>query len=86
MPTLKSLIDPSHIPKQFGGDLVFKHGMAPILDEGLYQRLVWLSEPKGILPVGPIKWITDDHGKRIAVAVGTVHGEPRHHVIASLNS
>jgi hypothetical protein len=82
--TLTQSMDHSGIPVQFGGSLAFKHGELPRLDEGV--RGVWGGgeEEKEVLPPGPMKWRTSPDGRIEAVALGTVKGEARREVIATL--
>ena len=84
--TLSSSIDPANIPEQFGGKLSFQHGSIPQLDDGISNALNWIMQPKGTLPAGPIKWVLDEQGKRMAVAVGRVDGVPRYQPIATLDT
>jgi hypothetical protein len=86
LPTLTSSMELANIPIQFGGQFSFQHGAVPKLDSGICRTLQWMTQPVPALPTGPIKWIADQQGRRTAVAVGRVDGEPRHQVIASLNN
>jgi hypothetical protein len=84
LPRLTASIDLANIPKGHGGEFLFQHGMVPKLDSGIYEQLEWLSQPPGMLPPGPIKWVVNGEGRRMAVAVGSFSGEPRHQPLAVL--
>ncbi|KAL2782778.1 CRAL-TRIO domain-containing protein [Aspergillus keveii] len=80
--TLTKYIDPENIPRRFGGDFDWSHGMPVDLDAGVRRALTWRGEQK--LPQGPIKWELDKSGGRTAVAVGSVDGTSRADKIAVL--
>ncbi|OGM44205.1 hypothetical protein ABOM_007696 [Aspergillus bombycis] len=80
--TLEKYIDHVNIPKQFGGELAFQHGMLPDLDEGIRQTLFWIDS-KNRLPPGPLKWVQDG-GNRKAIATGSAGGIQRAEEIAVL--
>jgi hypothetical protein len=80
--TLTKYIDPENIPRRFGGNFDWSHGMPVDLDVGVRRALMWRGEQK--LPQGPIKWELDKSGGRTAVAVGSVDGTPRADKIAVL--
>ncbi|KAK9335537.1 CRAL-TRIO domain-containing protein [Lipomyces starkeyi] len=74
--TLESYIDPANLPKQYGGELDFEFGQAPVLDPALKDVLKWEGSYTDF-PHGPIYW--SDKGDHIeATAVGHVgHNERR---------
>ncbi|KAL3440693.1 CRAL-TRIO domain-containing protein [Aspergillus insuetus] len=80
--TLSKYIEPENIPRRFGGDFDWSHGMPVDLDAGIRGALTWRGEQK--LPQGPIKWELDKSGRRAAVAVGSVDGTVRADKVAVL--
>ncbi|KAJ5134358.1 hypothetical protein N7448_000619 [Penicillium atrosanguineum] len=82
LPTLREYIDDVNIPTAFGGSLLFKHGMRPLLDEHVCDHFNW-DLPERSLPPGPIKWIKDADGNMAALAVGGEKGFQRSELIAT---
>lgn len=75
LPVLSSFIDPSNIPKQYGGTLDFAWGQAPNLDPVIRDAADWEGAAKDnpAFPKGPAYWRPIDGGKRVeCVAVGSV--------------
>lgn len=75
LPVLTSFIDPSNIPKQYGGTLDFAWGQAPNLDPVIRDAADWEGAAKDnpAFPKGPAYWRPIDGGKRVeCVAVGSV--------------
>ncbi|KFA80621.1 hypothetical protein S40288_07532 [Stachybotrys chartarum IBT 40288] len=81
--TLQSFIDIDSIPAQFGGKLDFKHGMPVNLDEGLVKALNWNVATPGTVPIGPLKWSTDEDGEMVVLATGVVKDQQRQEVVAT---
>jgi hypothetical protein len=86
--TLQASIDIENIPRELGGNLLWKPPMGSSLDAGICRRLDWIIElgPTSTLPPGPMKWVVDDKGVRTAVAVGSMDGKVRQEPIAVLNA
>jgi len=87
--TLSTFIEPSNIPKKYGGTLEYEFGMRPVLDPAEEQHIVWTS-PDPIpsnqkWPTGPVKWIPQKDGTLLAMAVGSVDGKERREVIATFH-
>lgn len=75
LPVLTSFIDPSNIPKQYGGTLDFAWGQAPNLDPVIRDAADWegAARENPAFPKGPMYWRPIDGGKRVeCVAVGSV--------------
>ena len=83
LPTLQQYVEMANIPKRFGGDFDFYHGMEPKLDPVIADMLSW-QPPNSQIPKGPMKWIDESRGKRTAVAVGSSQGRIREDKIAVL--
>ncbi|KAK9372341.1 CRAL-TRIO domain-containing protein [Lipomyces chichibuensis] len=80
--TLESYIDPADLPKQYGGELDFEFGQAPVLDPALKDVLKWEGSYTDF-PHGPIYW--SDKGDHIeAVAVGHVNQNERRDTICTV--
>lgn len=82
---LPTVIEPENIPEQLGGTFEYEIGMLPSLDEGIRGGLQWIKSSQVTLPPGPLKWTTDNEGRRIAIAIGSLKGEPRNIPFAVLN-
>ncbi|KAG9708073.1 CRAL/TRIO domain-containing protein, partial [Aureobasidium melanogenum] len=67
-----------------------KFGELPNIDPDLHNVLQWTSPHKlngmDTIPSGPIKWVTEPNGDKIAVAVGTENGKPRERKVAIVKS
>ncbi|KAL1882898.1 hypothetical protein Daus18300_000536 [Diaporthe australafricana] len=75
LPVLTSFIDPSNIPRKYGGTLDFAWGDAPNLDPVIRDAADWEgpAKEKPAFPRGPAYWRPIDGGKRVeCVAVGSV--------------
>jgi hypothetical protein len=75
------------IPRKYGGGFDFEFGMPPSLDPEIRATSNWLDESSqsvGELPIGPMRWIDDEGGNRIAVAVGKSKGKERKINVMSL--
>jgi hypothetical protein len=90
LPTLSQFIEPSNIPKKYGGTLDYKFGDLPNVDTEMLEGFTW-AEGVTELPIGPIMWEEDDgaegggtRGMRM-VAVGSVDGVKRRQVLGVLN-
>ena len=86
--TLSESYDPIDIPRKYGGNFEYEFGMPPDLDPRIREMITWLPESgatSGGLPIGPMRWINDEEGKRTAIAVGKVSGEQRKSTILALN-
>ena len=77
LPTLSSHIDIANIPKKYGGEHSFEHGMQPDLDPAIKEIIDWLAPCNGSFPAGPMKLVSSSIGARLAVATGSVDGTPR---------
>lgn len=75
--TLSSHIDIANIPKRYGGEHNFVHGMQPDLDPAIKEMIDWLTPCTGSLPEGPMKLVSSSIGARLAVATGSVDGTQR---------
>ncbi|KAJ4350168.1 uncharacterized protein N0V89_008789 [Didymosphaeria variabile] len=60
MPTLKEHIDIDSIPKRWGGELEWSHGMLPDLRKEVKEKLGWSEAQE--FPVGPVKWRNEGDG------------------------
>ena len=85
LPTLQQYVEMANIPKRFGGNFDFYHGMQPQLDPVIADMLSW-QPPNSQMPPGPMKWVDEGSGKRAAVAVGSGSGRIREEKIAVLRS
>ena len=72
LPTLSSHIDIANIPKRYGGEHNFGHGMQPDLDPAIKEIIDWLAPCNGSFPEGPMKLVCSSIGARLAVATGSV--------------
>ncbi|KAK9486446.1 CRAL-TRIO domain-containing protein [Lipomyces starkeyi] len=80
--TLESYIDPANLPKQYGGELDFEFGQAPVLDPALRDVLKWEGSYTDF-PGGPIYWT--DKGDHIeATAVGHAGQNERRDTICTV--
>ena len=86
--TLQTFIDPSNIPKKYGGQLVYEYGMPPILDPAEEAHISWAgsntAHADGKWPMGPMKWVPGEKGTLLAMAVGSIDGKERREVVATL--
>lgn len=90
LPTLSKFIEPSSIPKKYGGGLDFSFGDMPILEPAFQSRLTWsegAGEQRGqkTMPKGPVKWEEGENGEMVAWAVGHENGEPRRKLVATMD-
>jgi hypothetical protein len=86
---LSEVYNIADIPRKYGGEFDFEFGMPPSLDPNILSMIDWLDEngeKKGELPMGPMRWINEDDGKRTAIAVGRVDGKERKVKVLSLRS
>lgn len=83
--TLQSYIDMDNIPKRYGGNFDFEHGMPVSLDPKLRDMLAW-SSPTKKYPTGPLKWIQSEDGSHVAVATGRVGAKKRYEKVAVLKT
>ncbi|KAJ5808862.1 SEC14 cytosolic factor [Penicillium riverlandense] len=75
LPTLTKYIDMESIPSKFGGGFDWDHGTSLNIDVGIQAGLGWEGEKE--LPLGPMKWVLDEAGRKTAVAVGSIDGVTR---------
>jgi hypothetical protein len=76
-------LDIESIPIEYGGEFEYIPGMTPKLDKGILEHLEWtLSGDR--LPEGPIKWVGEQDKNRVVLATGSVGGEKRRKVLATL--
>lgn len=80
---LNQYIHHDNIATQFGGAFHFTNGMLPDLCPVIQQALHWSNPSSKTLPVGPIKWKENGHG-RVVIATGTVDGVQRAFEFVSL--
>jgi hypothetical protein len=74
LPTLQGDIDAESIPKRWGGELEWSHGMLPNLKREVKESLQWREEQK--FPVGPVKWKDEGEGL-VACLTGSQNGSLR---------
>ena len=84
LPTLRSFIHLRDIPEKYGGGLHYEVGMAPVLDSKLCQLLGWPSESGKGMPKGPMHWVDEPAGSKVAIAVGSIGGTKRYEQFATL--
>lgn len=77
LPMLSLYIDGVNIPKKYGGEHSFEHGMQPDLDPAIQKIIDWLVPCNGSFPAGPMKLISSSIGVRIAAATGSINGLQR---------
>ena len=77
LPILESCIDAVNIPKKYGGEHGFDHGMQPDLDPAINEIIDWLTPCNGSFPPGPMKLVFSSIGVRLAVATGSNDGAQR---------
>ena len=75
--TLSESIEPEHIPKKYGGKFDFEFGMPPDLDPEIRNMVNREDDPTHKLPLGPMRWVRTEDGKREAIAVGSEDGKER---------
>ena len=84
-PTLERMIDPSNIPKKYGGLLEYEYGMPPLLDPSIQEELSW-TDPKyaaeKTLPQGPMRLYEEKDGTLSLLLLGSVDGKARREKIA----
>ncbi|KAI5198495.1 hypothetical protein AUEXF2481DRAFT_8667 [Aureobasidium subglaciale EXF-2481] len=89
-PTLSKYIEPENIPEQYGGKLKYKFGDLPNIDPDLHNVLQWTAPHKlngmDTIPTGPIRWVTEANGDRVALAVGSESGKRREQKVAIVKS
>lgn len=82
--TLSSYIELRNVPKQFGGEFEFEHGMLPKPDEDI-QKVLDVALPAGLSSLaGPFKWVVDGSGRRMVVPVGTIDGRTRESIVGEI--
>ncbi|KAF2662437.1 CRAL/TRIO domain-containing protein [Lophiostoma macrostomum CBS 122681] len=81
---LGELIEVENIPKQYGGKFEGWHGTLPELDDEFCHRLDWVEGVEKRIPIGPLKWVVDDDGELILMAVGTENGQERRTKLARM--
>ncbi|TWU77273.1 hypothetical protein ED733_003549 [Metarhizium rileyi] len=64
-PTLEEFIDPSNIPRKYGGQLDYSFGQLGVSDPSWDGVLEW-EEGYSSFPSGPLLWEDVDDGKRVA--------------------
>ncbi len=74
-----------NIPRRFGGDFEYSHGMPIQLDADLQQLLTWVPPHSG-LPMGPLKWTDDGKGTAAVVSLGKSKGKQNNEEIATLRT
>ncbi|KAJ6444978.1 phosphatidylinositol transporter [Purpureocillium lavendulum] len=76
--TLEAFIEPSDIPKKYGGELDYEFGQLGVPDPG-WEGVVEWENGFDRFPTGPLLWEDVDGGERVAcIAYGTGDdGEPR---------
>ncbi|KAJ4290190.1 hypothetical protein N0V90_010405 [Kalmusia sp. IMI 367209] len=72
--TLQEHIEIDSIPKRWGGELEWSHGMSPELRREVKEKLRWDGAQR--LPVGPIKWMDEGEGP-VAFLIGSENGSLR---------
>lgn len=87
--TLEKYIDPENIPKKYGGRLDWSWGDLPYIEPALNNALTWKNPARGShgnhgFPAGPVRWIATADGSMEAIAVGSMRGQRRREVIATL--
>lgn len=76
--TLTAYIDSENIAKKFGGTHDFQIGTLPNLDRAARTVLSNALVLDSTALQGPLKWMTNGEGQRLAIATGTVQSLPRH--------
>lgn len=80
--TLLADIDIDNIPKRYGGNFAFTHGMQPDLDLAIRDALPlapFAASTAMDLPLGPLKLTKHPDGGRNITAVGSLMGGRRRH-------
>ena len=91
--TLESFIDPTNIPKKYGGQLEFEFGDFPVLDPAIQNIAQW-ADGKDNFPQGPMYWVDKTPGVRWedgkggekikAIAVGSVGEKQRQEEVCTV--
>ncbi|KAM0236632.1 hypothetical protein ACHAP5_009318 [Fusarium lateritium] len=81
--TLTARMGIESIPAEYGGKFEYQPGMPPRLDQGILDHLEWKS-PGDRMPEGPVKWSENQDGGRVLLATGSVDGERRNEVLATI--
>ena len=85
---MSTVIDKANIPRKYGGGHDFAFGALPDLDPEIARAVEWLKVEDGEIvrkmPLGPMRWIRRDDGKKVAVAVGTLDGKRRREAVMAL--
>jgi hypothetical protein len=79
---LQEDIDAESIPKRWGGELEWNHGMLPDLKSEVKERMQWREVQK--FPVGPVKWKDEGDGL-IACLTGNKDGSLRSEKVVSVD-
>ncbi|WRT70596.1 uncharacterized protein IL334_007594 [Kwoniella shivajii] len=85
---LHTLIEPSAIPKQYGGTLDWDFGDMPVFDQASLKNLEWGEgavkgkDGKFTMPIGPVRWEEAEDGGMRMIAVGKRNGVKRKVVVA----
>ncbi|SMR63725.1 unnamed protein product [Zymoseptoria tritici ST99CH_3D1] len=87
--TLSRFIPVENIPKKYGGKLDWSFGDMPHLEADIANAMRWKDETMErnfkTFPIGPIKWMHDDEGDLVAMAIGSEGGQKRQNVVAGLH-
>ncbi|KAM0293795.1 hypothetical protein ACHAO9_001481 [Fusarium lateritium] len=83
--TLTARMGIESIPTEYGGKFEYQPGMPPKLDQGILDHFEW-TFPGDRMPEGPVKWTESQDGGRVLLATGSVDGERRNEVLASIKS
>ncbi|MCJ1401819.1 hypothetical protein MMC11_005036 [Xylographa trunciseda] len=82
--TLSAFIEPGNIPKKYGGTLNYEYGMPPLLDPAEEAHITWAAANHK-WPEGPMRWIPGKDGTLEALAVGSIDGQERREVVATMH-
>ena len=84
LPTLEAFIDPSNIPKKYGGQLQYEFGDLPVIDPA-WEGIVKWENGHEAFPTGPLFWRDLEGGKAMqCIAIGSVNGEKRNEVVCTM--
>ncbi|KAJ3494361.1 hypothetical protein NLG97_g4134 [Lecanicillium saksenae] len=74
--SLEEVVEKSHIPKQYGGELEYTFGDAPALDPALKDTFAWSSEHSSF-PLAPLIWepVEGSADKVACLRVGSDNGQ-----------
>lgn len=81
---LSSIIEPQNIPKKYGGQLDFKAGDRPQLDQAIKDILSW-EDGWTDFPLSPMRWVINDDCME-GYAVGSVSGLARMEKVCTIKS